>query len=163
MLTVTAGVMLVSGMMHTEYTVAPVQFVSYGMLIIAMALRTVQTAAGADHPGMFWYSLAFLTVFSMAIPVMYRAEIAHATLFHVIEAIVALALVACFTWMLRDLFLGQGHNLLRWVPMLIAAVGDAVILAMRWKENVNTFVLLFVILSAVVFAVGKVLFAAQLL
>ncbi len=47
--------------------------------------------------------------------------------------------------------------------MLIAAVGDAVILAMRWKENVNTFVLLFVILSAVVFAVGKVLFAAQLL
>ena len=135
MLTVTAGVMLVSGMMHTEYTVAPVQFVSYGMLIIAMALRTVQTAAGADH----------------------------ATLFHVIEAIVALALVACFTWMLRDLFLGQGHDLLRWVPMLIAAVGDAVILAMRWKENVNTFVLLFVILSAVVFAVGKVLFAAQLL
>ena len=68
MLTVTAGVMLVSGMMHTEYTVAPVQFVSYGMLIIAMVLRTVQTAAGADHPGMFWYSLAFLTVFSMAIP-----------------------------------------------------------------------------------------------
>ena len=65
--------------------------------------------------------------------------------------------------MLRDLFLGQGHDLLRWVPMLIAAVGDAVILAMRWKENVNTFVLLFVILSAVVFAVGKVLFAAQLL
>ena len=139
-------------MMHTEYTVAPVQFVSYGMLIIAMVLRTVQTAAGADHPGMFWYSLAFLTVFSMAIPVMYRAEIAHATLFHVIEAIVALALVACFTWMLRDLFLGQGHDLLRWVPMLSAAVGDAVILAMRWKENVNTFVLLFVILSAVVFA-----------
>ena len=163
MLTVTAGVMLVSGMMHTEYTVAPVQFVSYGMLIIAMVLRTVQTVAGADHPGMFWYSLAFLTVFSMAIPVMYRAEIAHATLFHVIEAIVALALVACFTWMLRDLFLGQGHDLLRWVPMLIAAVGDAVILAMRWKENFNTFVLLFVILSAVVFAVGKVLFAAQLL
>ena len=70
MLTVTAGVMLVSGMLHTEYTVAPVQFVSYGMLIIAMVLRTVQTAAGADHPGMFWYSLAFLTVFSMAIPVM---------------------------------------------------------------------------------------------
>ncbi|UKI13301.1 MAG: hypothetical protein L6V84_03370 [Oscillospiraceae bacterium] len=157
------GVMLVSGMMHTEYTVAPVQFVSYGMLIIAMVLRTVQTVAGADHPGMFWYSLAFLTVFSMAIPVMYRAEIAHATLFHVIEAIVALALVACFTWMLRDLFLGQGHDLLRWVPMLIAAVGDAVILAMRWKETVNTFVLIFVILSAVVFAVGKVLFAAQLL
>ena len=45
--------------------------------------------------------------------------------------------------------------------MLIAAVGDAVILAMRWKESVNTFVLIFIILSAVLFAVGKVLFALQ--
>ena len=49
MLTVTAGVMLVSGMMHTEYTVAPVQFVSYGMLIVAMILRTVQVSAGSVH------------------------------------------------------------------------------------------------------------------
>ena len=161
MLTVTAGVMLVSGMMHTEYTVAPVQFVSYGMLIVAMILRTVQVSAGAAHPFMFWYSLVFLTAFSMAIPVMYRSEISRATLFHVIEAVVALALVACFTWMLRDLFAGQGSDLLRWIPMLIAAVGDAVILAMRWKESVNTFVLIFIILSAVLFAVGKVLFALQ--
>ena len=59
---------------------------------------------------MFWYSLAFLTVFSMAIPVMYRSEIYRAALFHVTEALAALALVACFTWMLRDLFTGQGSD-----------------------------------------------------
>ena len=159
MLTVTAGVILVSGMMHTEHTIAPVQFASYGMLIVAMILRTVQTSSGAEHPFMFWYSLAFLTVFSMAIPVMYRSEISRAALFHVTEALAALALVACFTWMLRDLFTGQGSDLLRWIPMIIAAVADAVILAMRWREKVNTFVLIFIILSAVVFVVGRVVFA----
>ena len=73
----------------------------------------------------------------------------------------ALALVACFTWMLRDLFAGEGSDLLRWIPMLIAAVGDAVILAMRWKESVNTFVLIFIVLSAVLFAAGRVLFALR--
>lgn len=159
MLTITAGVILVSGMMHTEHTIAPVQFASYGMLIAAMILRTAQTSSGAEHPFMFWYSLAFLTVFSMAIPVMYRSEISRAALFHVTEAIAALALVACFTWMLRDLFTGQGSDLLRWIPMIIAAVADAVILAMRWREKVNAFVLIFIILSAVVFAVGRVVFA----
>ena len=159
MLTVTAGILLVSGMVHTEYTVAPVQFASYGMLIVAMVLRCVQLSEGSGNRFMLWYSLIFLTVFSMAIPVMYRSEINNATLFHIIEAVVSLALVACFTFMLRDLFLGQGNDLLRWVPMLIAVIGDAVILAMRWKESVNTFVLIFIILSAVIFSAGKIVFA----
>lgn len=65
----------------------------------------------------------------------------------------------CFTWMLRDLFLGQESDLLRWVPMILAAAGDAVILAMRWQESVNTFVLIFLIASLVLFAAGKILFA----
>ena len=159
MLAVTAGVLLASGMVHTEYTVAPVQFASYGCLIVAMVLRTVQFSSGAENRFTLWYSLAFLVVFSMAIPVMYRSAIAHATLFHVIEAVTAMALVACFAWMLRDVLLGYGNDLLRWLPMLIAAVGDAVILAMRWRESVNSFVLIFIVLSAVLFAVGKILFA----
>lgn len=61
--------------------------------------------------------------------------------------------------MLRDLFLGQESDLLRWVPMILAAAGDAVILAMRWQESVNTFVLIFLIASLVLFAAGKILFA----
>lgn len=159
MLSVTAGVLLLSGMVHTEHTLAPVQFASYGLLIAAMVLRTVQFSSAADSRFTLWYSLAFLVVFSMAIPVMYRSEIAHAALFHIIEAVVAAALVVCFTCMLRLVMLGQGGNLLLWLPMLIAAVGDAVILAMRWKESVNSFVLIFIILAAALFAVGKILFA----
>ena len=141
MLTITAGVLLVSGMVHTENTVAPIQFAAYGMLIVAMVLRALQLSSGTGSRFTLWYSLIFLTVFSMAIPVMYRSEISNATLFHIIEAAVSLLLVICFTW------------------MLLAAAGDAVILAMRWQESVNTFVLIFLIASLVLFAAGKILFA----
>lgn len=55
--------------------------------------------------------------------------------------------------------IGKGENLLCWIPMLIAAVGDAVILAMRWREKVNSFVLIFILLAALLFVLGKILFA----
>ncbi len=108
MLTVTAGVMLVSGMMHTEYTVAPVsvRFVRYADYCHGSAHRADR---GWRRSSRYVLVLARLPDGLLdGNPVMYRAEIAHATLFHVIEAIVALALVACFTWMLRDLFRGRG-------------------------------------------------------
>lgn len=157
-LTVTAGVILVSGMVHTAFTVPPIQFTAYGMLIVAMVLRTVEVTAGVA-PFKFWYSLVYLTAFSMAIPVMYHSDIKSAAVFHLIEAVAALVLVVCFTVSLRALFLGNGEDLLFLMPILIAVVCDAVLIAMRWKESVNSFLLIFVILSAVLFAVGKILFA----
>ena len=160
-LTLTAGILLVSGMVHTEYTVAPVQFVAYGLLIVAMILQTVRTAPTAGSTFMLWYSLVFLISFSMAIPVMYRSGIPNAVLFHVIEAVVSLALVAFFTYMLRIVFVGDASNLLLWVPMLIAIVGNAVILALRWSEKVNLFLLIFTVLTALLFAVGKAVFALR--
>jgi len=160
MLAITAGVMLVSGMVHTEGTIAPVQFGSYGVLILAMVLRTVQNNATSDNKFDLWYSLAFLTVFSMAIPVVYHSDIKNHVLFHIIEAITSLALVFFFTYLLRFVFVGgpQADNLLLWIPIIVMAIGDALIIAMRWKEEINWFVLIFASLSAVLFAVGKVLF-----
>ena len=159
MLTITAGVLLISGMVHTEHTIAPIQFVSYGMLIIAMVLRTIQVSSGAEFPFGFWYSLIFLTAFSMAIPVMYHSNIEQATLFHIIEAIASIVLVFFFTCMLRQMFIGQGSNLLYWIPIIVAIVFDAIIIAMRWKESVNSFVLIFIIASTIIFTVGKIIFA----
>lgn len=159
MLTITSGVLLLSGMVHTEHTLAPVQFVSYGMLIIAMILRTIQTSSGVEVPFTFWYSLIFLISFSMAIPVMYHSNIEHATLFHIIEAIASIALVFFFTYMLHKVFIGEGSNLLYFVPIIVATIFDAVIIAMNWKEKVNGFVLIFIIASVVLFAIGKIIFA----
>ena len=146
-------------MVHTEHTIAPIQFVSYGMLIIAMVLRTIQVSSGAEFSFGFWYSLIFLTAFSMAIPVMYHSNIEQATLFHIIEAIASIVLVFFFTCMLRQMFIGLGNNLLYWIPIIVAILFDSVIIVMRWKESVNSFVLIFIIASTIIFAVGKIIFA----
>lgn len=161
MLALTAGVILVSGMMHTDHTIAPIQFASYGFLILAMILRTVQVAgAGGSQVWMLWYSLVYLTLFSMAIPVVYEAfALNHHVVFHIVEAVTALLLVGCFTWLLRMVFLGQGENLLLWVPFLVMLILDAAVLALRWSQTVNTFVLIFYGLSVLAFVAGKIAFA----
>ena len=157
-LTLTAGVILLSGMMHTEFTIAPVQFVAYGALIIGMILQTVLNIKSGGNAFRHWFSLTYITAFSMAIPVMYRSNIRLSVLFHVIEAVAAIVLVAFFTLALRRIFTGNANDLLSVIPFASMAVLDAVILALRWTEYVNTFVLIFAVLSAVLFAAGKVLF-----
>ena len=66
-----------------------------------------------------------------------------------------LLLVLSFTIMLRKLFMGKGENLLLWAPFFIMALGDAVVLWMRWNEEINSFVLIFACLSSVIFILGK--------
>ena len=160
-LTFTSGVILVSGMVHTEHTTAPIQFASYGMLILAMILRAAELSKSSECRFGLWYSLVYLTAFSMAIPVVYHSSIARAGLFHFIETDVMLMLVLSFTVMLRRLFIGRGDDLLLWIPFVIMAIGDAVVLWMRWAEEVNSFVLMFAALSAVLFIAGKIIFAVK--
>lgn len=160
-LTVTSGVILVSGMVHTEFTIAPIQFAAYGMLIVAMILRAAQLNSEAENRFSLWYSLIYLTAFSMAIPVVYRSMIEKSAMFHFIEMDVMMLLVISFTVMLRRLFIGEGEDLLMWIPFLIMAAGDAVVLWMRWTEEVNTFVLIFAVLSAALFIAGKVIFSIK--
>jgi FlaA1/EpsC-like NDP-sugar epimerase len=131
------------------------------MLIVAMILKTVTVQSSTEHTFMLWFSLIYLTVFSMAIPVMYHSDIKSAALFHIIEAVVSVALVVAFTFMLRQVFFGQGGNLFYIIPILIAAIGDAIILAMRWKEEINWFVLIFIVLSCVIWVVGRILVLFQ--
>lgn len=156
-LCIAAGILLLSGMVHTEYTIAPIQFGAYGALIIAMVIRTVMVQSVADNKLLLWLSLIYLTAFSMAIPVMYRSGISHASLFHVLEAITALLLVGAFTWMMYLVFTGCAVNLFYLIPMLTAAILDVILLALRWREQVNSFVLIFLIVAAALFTVGKIL------
>lgn len=156
-LSIAAGILLLSGMVHTEYTIAPLQFVAYGALIIAMFIRTATVTPSSGNPALLWLSLIYLTAFSMAIPVMYESQIRLSTLFHVIEAVTAILLVFVFTYFMRIVFVGDATNLFFWLPMLVTAVLDGVLIAMRWKEKVNAFVLIFLIVACVLFCVGKTL------
>lgn len=154
-LSITAGVVLVSGMVHTEHTIAPVQFGAYGALIIALVLRTIMVAKTGTDLLTLWYSLGFITVFSMAIPVVYPTKMKMAALFVTIEAIVSLALVISFTLMLVALMCGNGDHLLWWIPTMIVLIGDSAIIAMQWKEGANYFVMVFAIITIIMFAIGK--------
>lgn len=157
-LSVTAGVILVSGMVHTEYTIPALQFAAYGALIVGMIIKC---AAEAKRGERFcrWYSLAYLVAFSMAIPVMYRTRLECHVLFHVLEVAAVFVLVASFTYMMRKLFDGAGGNLLMTVPFLLMVLFDAALIAIRWEEEVNMFVLIFASLSALLFIAGKIIFA----
>lgn len=155
MLCIAAGCMLFSGMVHTDYSIPPIQFVSYGSLVAAMALRTVEMAGTGNKYNM-WISFAYVVAFSMAIPVVYRSNIKFNNIFHIIEIIVSAVTIVAFTMMLREIFTGNGVGIFNIVFIMIAAVGDAVILAMRWKEHVNVFVLVFIVLATVLWTVGKI-------
>ena len=162
MLSITAGVILVSGMVHTEHTVPGIQFASYGMLIAALVIRTACVNAQAEDSVLLWMSLIYLILFSMAIPVMYYSEIEKATLFHVIEAAVSLALVAAFAVLMYKVMIGNAVNLFYVIPVVIAVIGDTIIVAMRWKEKVNGFVLIFLIAASVMWIAGRIAVAVRL-
>lgn len=156
-LVITAGVLLLSGMVHTEHTVAPLQFVAYGALILAMILQTVLQVKADGHAASYWLSLCYLVAFSMAIPVVYRATVSHSGVFHVLEAVTAVALVVCFTFLTVRVFEGNGQNLFLVVPFAIMFVMDAVLIAMRWQETVNWFVLVAGGLATILFLIGRIL------
>ena len=160
MLSITAGVILVSGMEHTEYTIPGIQFASYGMLIAALIIKTACVNAQAKDSVLLWMSLLYLILFSMAIPVMYHSEIEKAILFHVIEAVVSL--VAAFAVLMYKVLIGNAVNLFYVIPIAIAVIGDTIIVAMRWKEKVNGFVLIFLIAASVMWIAGRIAAAVRL-
>ena len=157
MLVITAGVLLLSGMVHTEHTVAPLQFAAYGALILAMALQTVLQVRADGNAASYWLSLVYLVAFSMAIPVVYRASVPHSGLFHVLEAVTAVVLVVFFTYLTLRVFEGEGRNLFLAVPFAVMFVMDTVLILMRWQETVNWFVLVAGGTATVLFVVGKLL------
>lgn len=154
MLVLTMGVLLLSGMVHTKYTISGIQFLSYGILILGLILNTIKSTPTFKG----WYSLVFLVLFSMAIPVMYQSNIKYNLLFHTLEAVASIILVLLFTYMVGLSFKGRGENLLLWIPALITLLFDTLLIALRWNEEKNIFVLIFLVLSTFAFILGKILF-----
>ena len=132
------------------------------MLIAALVIKTACVNAQAEDHVLLWMSLIYLILFSMAIPVMYHSEIEKATLFHVIEAVVSLALVAAFAVLMYKVLIGNAVNLFYVIPVAIAVIGDTIIVAMRWKEKVNGFVLIFLIAASVMWIAGRIAAAVRL-
>lgn len=153
-LAVSAGALLLGGMVHTEGSIPAMQFTSYGMILISMAVHTAVSVKKHGKPLMRWLSFAYIVAFSMAIPVVYHTQIELAGVFIPIEITVSAGMVVMFTIMLRRFYAENGDC--RFFPawFIFAVIGDAAVLALRWLEEINYFVLIFISVTAVLWTVG---------
>ena len=152
-LCITGGVLLLSGMVHTHYTISGLQFASYGVWILGILLKVISIHSRNESKALLWLSFVYLVAFSMAIPVMYHSAIEAHVFFHILEAVGSIVLVAAFTYLLIRLFNNSGDLFAVW-PIVLAIVVDVPLIALRWNEEVNLFVLIFVALSTVLYIVG---------
>ena len=152
-LCVASGILLLSGMVHTHYTTGLIQFISYGILIIGILLKVILIKGNNLYK---WLSFFYLVAFSMAIPVTYYSLIELHTLFHVLEGVSSIALVLVFTYLLILIFKGKDNLFILW-PIVLALVLDIPLIVMRWKEEINYFVLIFISLSFILFAIGYII------
>lgn len=156
-LAVAAGILLLGGMVHTEGSIPPVQFASYGMILISMALHTVQNVKNTGGAAESWLSFAYTVAYSMAIPVVYHTNIALDYLFIPIECVVSAGMVAMFTIMLTKFYNGNGESNFSLLPFLIALFGDFTVIFLRWEEEINYFVLIFLCVMTALWFAGNVM------
>ena len=126
------------------------------MILISMALHTVQSVKTSGSAAKSWLSFAYTVAYSMAIPVVYHTKIAGAVIFIPIEIIVSAGMVVMFTGMLRRFYNNNGEN--RFFPLwfLFALIGDAAVITMRWQEEINFFVLIFISLTTLLWIAGTI-------
>lgn len=153
--TIAAGILLACGMVHSYGTLAPVQFISYGFLLLALALHTADCVKEKGDGLKRWLSFAYLTSFSMAVPVVYHSEFRLRLIFVPLEVVGSLAMVALFTMMAVSFFKKDG--LLSFCPWVFigTAVLDGLLVGIRWSEEINLFLLIFACVTVILGVVGR--------
>ena len=154
-LSIASGILLLSGMVHTEYTFSGIQFAAYGILIVGILLRAIIKQAESPNRLILWLSFAYLVAFSMAVPVMYPSVMESYKEFHALEAGTSYVLVGVFTFLLA-LFFKEEENLFIVWPVSVMVILDTILIIWRWKEEINYFVLIFASLSLILFVVGTI-------
>ena len=155
---IAAGILLLGGMVHTEGSIPVMQFISYGMILISMAIHTVQNVKKSKNTDHKWLSFAYIVAYSMSIPVVYHTKIDLAYLFVPIECVVSAGMVAMFTIMLTRFYDGNGEDSFSLLPFMIALIGDFAVLFLRWEEEINVFVLIFLCVMTVLWFAGNMMF-----
>ncbi len=160
-LAVAAGILLFGGMVHTEGTIPGIQFASYGMILVSMAAHTLQSVKEQGVACAKWLAFAYTVAYSMSIPVVYHTGISLAYLFVPIEIIVSAGMVVMFTIMLKRFYDCGGENRFSPCPLIAALVGDGLVLALRWQEEINAFVLVFICVTILLWTAGKIVSARK--
>lgn len=157
-LAVAAGILLLGGMVHTNGSIPVMQFISYGMILGSMAIHTAENVKRSNNADIKWLSFAYIVAYSMAIPVVYHTNIELDYIFIPVECAVSVGMVAMFTIMLTRFYNGNGESGFGLLPYLIALFGDVAVLALRWEEEVNVFVLIFLCVTSALWFAGKIMY-----
>lgn len=156
-LSIAAGILLLGGMVHTEGTIPGIQFASYGMLLGAMGIHTFQCAKRDGNALMKWLSFAYITAFSMSIPVVYHTNIQLKYLFIPIECVVSAGMVVLFTIMLKRFFTQNSESDFSLIPFITAVIGAFAVIILRWNEEINWFVLIAISVTSVLWFLSNIL------
>lgn len=154
-LCIASGILLLSGMVHSEFTIPVVQFISYGVLIVGIMLKVIENSKQSKNKTLLWLSFSYLVLFSMAIPVMYQSNIDLYIIFHILEGTSSFILVIVFTYLLLTIFSFKDDLFELWTIITVILL-DVPLILLRWNEEINYFVLIFLILSIVIFIVGYI-------
>lgn len=154
---IAAGMLLLGGMVHTEGSIPVMQFISYGMILIAMGIHTAQSVKKSKDGMKKWVAFSYTVAYSMAIPVVYHTNIELANVFIPIECVVSVGMVTAFTVMLTRFFEHDGENNFSPLLFFFALVGDLAVLILRWEEEINMFVLIFLCVTVALWIAGNIL------
>ena len=143
-ISVAVAALLFGGMMHTGFTLAGVQFVSYGALIGAMVVRCVEDCLSGRDKFSSVTSLIYLTLFSMSIPVCYISFMALPIriAFFTFEFLSVFVLVPVFGYLFYR-YMSEGETPFSPLFPTVMLVLSGVTIGLQWKEEINTFVLIF--------------------
>lgn len=156
-LIIASTIILLSGMVHTEYTNSILQFVSYGILIIGILLYLINNLEKYSNKLLAWFTFVYLVCFSMAIPVTYKSMLDNSVAIHIIEGISTYLLVAIFGLMFYLFFNFKLDKLLNPLIIIVTAILDSLIIGLEWKGNPNIFVMIFLIASCAIYIASIVI------
>ena len=156
-LSIAAGILLLGGMVHTEGTIPGIQFASYGVLLGSMGIHAFQCAKRDGKALMKWLSFAYITAYSMSIPVVYHTNIQLKYLFIPIECVVSAGMVVLFTIMLKRFFTQNSESDFSPIPYITAVIGAFAVIILRWDEEINWFVLIAISATSILWFLSNIL------
>ena len=147
-------VLLCGGMMHTGFTIAPIQFVAYGFLILSMIMQVIDRKEDKENLFINICSLIYITLFSMCIPVCYPTYLGTPinVFFYIAEYLAVTLLLPLFRLLLLGFF-KEGHVRFSLIPFFVMIISCGLVIGLKFEEEINYFVLIFAILTTLFYLI----------
>ncbi len=137
------GCFLLSGMLHTGVVLLPVQFTSYGFLMVGLVLHAVYYAEAGSARRRGW-AVAYLLSFSMTVPVVYDTALegVRRGLFIGVELVTTFYLIFAFS-MMTAYFLRTGRCGANPAVLILMLILTAAVFFLRLPEYTNFLLAIF--------------------